>query len=175
MLRAAWSSAAAGYVCAAAILFLASARAFAAAPAAEPLPTGLALANVISDHMVLQRDLAAPVWGMDVPGEKVTVEFAGQSKTAVADEKGTWRVKLDSMPASAEPRVLTIRDSKQKVQIADVLVGDVWIGAGQSNMKWFVSESKPRSDPPLHEMAQKSYPAVRFRYSLPAQPFRTDP
>ncbi|MBM4079835.1 MAG: sialate O-acetylesterase, partial [Planctomycetes bacterium] len=94
------------------------------------------LPPAISSHMVLQRDIAAPVWGTADPGEQVTVEFAGQKKTAKADAGGKWMVKLDPMPTSAEPRVMTVTGSIQnrKSEIQNVLVGEVWVGSGQSNM-----------------------------------------
>ena len=69
--------------------------------AGDPKP-----AVVFSDHAVLQRDIAVPVWGTSDAGAEIVVEFAGQKKTAVADAKGLWRVMLDAMPASAEPREL---------------------------------------------------------------------
>ncbi len=90
------------------------------------------LPNIFSDGMVLQRDMPVPVWGWGQDGEKVSVEFNGQSKsTAVKD--GRWRVDLDPMPACATAQVLTVKGSNT-VQIKDVLVGDVWFTAGQSNM-----------------------------------------
>lgn len=91
---------------------------------------------IFTDHMVLQRNHATPVYGAADPGEKVTVEFAGQVKTAVADQNGEWKVTLDPMQASIEPRVLMVRSSldTHRLTLADVLVGDVWLCAGQSNM-----------------------------------------
>jgi sialate O-acetylesterase len=88
------------------------------------------LASVFTDHCVLQCDQPVPVWGRAEPGGEVAVEFAGQKKTAKADDGGTWRVTLDPLPASAEPRVL----SANKQTIKDVLVGEVWLCSGQSNM-----------------------------------------
>jgi sialate O-acetylesterase len=98
---------------------------------------------LISNGMVLQRDAAAPVWGWATMGETVTVEFAGAKKTATADVDGKWMVKLDPLPTSTEPRVMSIvgsSDSK-KIDIANVLVGEVWICSGQSNMEWSVKNS----------------------------------
>jgi sialate O-acetylesterase len=90
------------------------------------------LPSVFTDHLVLQRDQPVPVWGRAAPGETVTVEFAGQKKTTQADAAGKWMLKLDAMPASAEPRVL----KAGSVSIQDVLVGEVWLASGQSNMEW---------------------------------------
>lgn len=95
---------------------------------------GVKLPQIFSDHVILQRDVAVPVWGWADAGEKVTVTFAGQTKSATADEKGKWLVKLDSLPASAEPRELVVTGKDSTVKISDVLVGDVWLAGGQSNM-----------------------------------------
>jgi sialate O-acetylesterase len=92
----------------------------------------VSLPVVIANHMVLQRELATPIWGWANPGETVTVTFAGQTKTATANKAGDWAVKLDPMKASAEPRELKIND----ITLTNILVGDVWICSGQSNMEY---------------------------------------
>ena len=124
---------------------------------ATALHAEVKLSKVFNPHMVLQRGMAVPVWGTATPGEKVTVAFAGQNKTATADDKGAWSVKLDSLQASAEPRTLTIGSQK----IDDVLVGDVWVGSGQSNMDMVVS-SYTAGDPVLDEAAKQTYPQLRL-------------
>ena len=108
------------------------------APLAAVHAADLKLASVFSDHTVLQRERPVPVWGWANPGDEVTVEFAGQKKTAQADAAGKWMVTLDSLAASSQPRDLVIESGslKQKLTISDVLVGDVWLCSGQSNM-WF--------------------------------------
>jgi len=100
------------------------------------LPAELKMPAIVSDEMVLQRDLAVPVWGWADPQSEVTVEFGGQKRTAKADANGKWMVKLDPMKASCEPQVMTITSSTggQKVTIRNVLIGDVWLCSGQSNM-----------------------------------------
>lgn len=124
---------------------------------ASALQAEVKLSKVFTPHMVLQRGMAVPVWGTAAPGEKVTVSFAGQSKTATADDKGTWSVKLDALQARAEPRVLTVGDKK----IDDVLVGDVWVGSGQSNMDMTVAQYT-KDDPVLDAASQQSYPHLRL-------------
>ena len=124
---------------------------------ASALHAEVKLSKVFTPHMVLQRGMAVPVWGTAAPGEKVTVDFAGQSKTATADDKGTWSVKLDALRASAEPRTLMIGSQK----IDDVLVGDVWVGSGQSNMDMVVA-SYIKDDPVLDEAAKQTYPHLRL-------------
>ena len=113
------------------------------------LPAGLhaaelKLAAIFSDHMVLQREKPVPVWGWTEPSEPITVEFAGQKKTTVADADGKWFVKLDPLPACAEPRTLVVQSkiSKHKAEISDVLVGEVWLGSGQSNMAFLVRNAR---------------------------------
>ena len=103
---------------------------------------GLVPASVFSDNMVLQRDRPVPVWGTAAPEATVTVEFAGQSKTATADPNGKWRVKLDALAASEEPCdfVLRVADTNSLV-LTNVVVGEVWLCSGQSNMEWTVSKS----------------------------------
>ena len=95
----------------------------------------LKLPAIIGDEMVLQQQQADPVWGWDTPGTKVTVEFAGQTKTAEAGADGRWTVKLDPMPANANPQAMTIKGSTSRT-LQNVLIGEVWMCSGQSNMQW---------------------------------------
>jgi sialate O-acetylesterase len=117
----------------------------------------LKLPSVFSDHMVLQQKQAAPVWGWDTPGTNVTVSFAGQKKNAKADAGGKWTVKLDPLPANAVPATLTVKGTTQR-DINDVLVGEVWVCSGQSNMEWPVTKSW---DGDLEAMAAK-FPQIRL-------------
>ena len=130
--------------------------------------------SVFSDGMVLQHGKPVPVWGKADPGAEVTVEFAGQKKSAVATDSGKWQVHLDPMPASSEPRKMTIISSirhevrpsqsdgseaaNHKSAIGNVLIGEVWILAGQSNMGWLLSQSTGGAD----AVAQADYPWLRF-------------
>ena len=100
---------------------------------APSLHAELKLPAIISDHMVLQRNLVNPIWGWDTPGTQITVTFASQTKTAQAGTDGKWTVKLDPVPANDVPHVLTISGTGKK-EIQDVLVGEVWMCSGQSNM-----------------------------------------
>ena len=113
-------------------------------PLASLNAADLKLAAALSDHMVLQRDKPVPVWGWADAGEAITVEFAGQKKTAIADASGKWQVKLDPMKASSESRVLIVQTGKvdRKLEVTDVLVGEVWLGSGQSNMAMRVSGAR---------------------------------
>jgi len=94
----------------------------------------LTVSSVFSDHAVLQREMAVPVWGTADPGAKVTVKFRQQAKKAVAGKDGSWRVKLDALEVG-KPSAMTISDGGAKeITINDILVGEVWVGSGQSNM-----------------------------------------
>ena len=96
------------------------------------------ISGVFTEHMVLQRDKAVPVWGWTRAGETVTVEFGPQKKTVVAGPDGKWMVKLDPMPASDESRdmIVTTHNPELTTRIADVVVGEVWLASGQSNMAY---------------------------------------
>lgn len=99
-----------------------------------PAPAqNLAPAPLFTDGLVLQRDLPVAIWGTAAPGEHVTVEFAGRSKSATAGGSGDWRVTLDPLRASDTPRTLAIRGTTTH-EVRDVLVGEVWICSGQSNI-----------------------------------------
>jgi len=113
-------------------------------------------APVFADHMVLQRDMAVPVWGTADPGEEVSVKFRDQSKSTTADAQGKWMVKLDALQAGG-PDDLHIGSKK----ITDVLVGEVWIGSGQSNMAMGTAGAI-KNDPVLAQLAAQSYPTIRI-------------
>lgn len=98
------------------------------------------LASIFGNSMVLQREMPVPVWGTADAGEKVTVKFAGQSKEATADKDGKWQVTLDALKTSDQGQALTASGSNT-VALSDVLVGEVWICSGQSNMEWALRSS----------------------------------
>jgi sialate O-acetylesterase len=88
--------------------------------------------SLFSDNMVLQRDMPLPVWGMALPGETVTVTLAGHKAHATADSQGRWMAKLPAQPAGG-PFEMTIA-GKNTITLKNVLVGEVWLASGQSNM-----------------------------------------
>jgi sialate O-acetylesterase len=100
----------------------------------------LRMPAIFSDHMVLQQKQANPIWGWDQPKTEVTVIFAGLSKTAVAAADGRWTLKLDPQTADALPQSMTIKGSTEK-KIEDILIGEVWMCSGQSNMEWLLSNA----------------------------------
>ena len=117
------------------------------------------LPPVFSDHMVLQRDVAAPVWGTAAPEEEVTVSIAGQTKSTKADAKGLWRVKLD--PLKVGPALTLTVKGKNTIALKDVLVGEVWLGSGQSNMAG-TAGGYAKADEGLQKiLAGGPYPKIR--------------
>jgi sialate O-acetylesterase len=135
--------------------------ALALAAAAPPAKAGaLSLAAIFSDHMVLQRDKPVPVWGWAEPGDEVTVEFAGQRRSGNAGADGKWLVRLEPLAANTTPGTLTVASAKSggPLVVADVLVGEVWLGSGQSNMAMQVS----RADDFDREKAAADLPIVRM-------------
>ncbi len=99
----------------------------------------LELHPLFSDNAVLQQELPVPVWGTSTPGEEVVIEFAGQEKKTTVNAEGNWIAVLDPLVASAEPKNLAVSSSSGKISVENVLVGEVWIGSGQSNMAMSVS------------------------------------
>ena len=112
-------------------------------------------ANIFQDHMVLQCDRPLTIWGTAAGGEKVAVAFGDQSVETTAGDDGKWKVELKALKASTEPAVLTIGDKK----INDVLVGEVWLCSGQSNMGFTVKGVKDSAK----EIADaKNHPTIRL-------------
>ncbi|MGB0761621.1 MAG: sialate O-acetylesterase [Rubripirellula sp.] len=115
------------------------------------------LPSIISDGMVLQQQMATPIWGWADPGERVTVSINQQSKSVAADAGGKWMVKLDPMEANAEGTKLKIQGSNT-VEVKQVLVGEVWICSGQSNMEWSVANSLNAKE----EIAGADHPMIHL-------------
>ncbi len=130
------------------------------APLLELQAAELRISGVFTDHAVLQRDQPAQIWGWGDPNERVTVTFATQTKPATADANGKWMVKLDPMPASAEGRDLVVQSTNKDRQskISDVLVGDVWLCSGQSNMHFRMKTVENAEK----EIAAADHPNLRF-------------
>ena len=98
------------------------------------------LGSPFADHMVLQRERPIAIWGWSAAGETVRVSFAGETKSATADVDGKWSLNLDSLPASTEPRSLVVTGMQgHRLEVKDILVGEVWLGSGQSNMAMTVA------------------------------------
>ena len=132
-----------------------------------PLLAEVKLASPFTSHMVLQREMKVPVWGTAEVGEQITVEFAGQTKSATAGTDGRWRVDLDPLTTSAEGRGFAVTGTKSTalLKLDDVLVGEVWLGSGQSNMVFPVSAARASYAGLLNEaeeIAAAKYPLIRM-------------
>ena len=128
-----------------------------AALSAAGANANVSLPDVISEAMVLQQGQAVPIWGKADPGEVVTVRFAGQSKKAIAAMDGTWRVKLNPMRANATPATMII-SGRNNIELKDILVGEVWLVSGQSNMQRLLSET----DNGEAAIAAANHPLIRL-------------
>jgi sialate O-acetylesterase len=124
--------------------------------ALSPLYAEVKLPTFFADHMVLQRDMPVPVWGTAIPGESVTVTAGTGSATAQTGQDGTWIVRLAPMKASATPMELKVAGSNA-ITVHDVLVGDVWVCAGQSNMAVPMTEASTFKE----EQPQADHPQLR--------------
>lgn len=126
------------------------------------------LASPFTSHMVLQRDTSVPVWGTADFGEQVTVEFAGQKSSTTAGEDGNWKLTLAALTASADGRNFIVRGSKteQPIELSDVLVGEVWLASGQSNMDFTVAKTDKYYfagvNNEAEEVAAANHPLVRM-------------
>ena len=114
------------------------------------------LPNILTSHMVLQQGAVCPIWGWDTPGTTVAVTFAGQSHTAKTNADGRWQVNLTALKANAKGAPLTVKGSST-LKLDDVLVGEVWLCSGQSNMEWPVRASAN----PQEEIANAKHPLIR--------------
>jgi sialate O-acetylesterase len=133
----------------------------------EPPGTGaraatLTVPTLIGSHMVLQREMPDPIWGMATPGATVTVRFNGQAPSTTAAADGTWRLSLAPMPATTSPGWLSITSGPSRLAFRDVQVGEVWGCGGQSNMNlslvYSAGGSAAAADAPNHDIRLFSAP-----------------
>ncbi|MEI9955935.1 MAG: sialate O-acetylesterase [Ferruginibacter sp.] len=96
----------------------------------------LSLPKIIANNMILQRNQQVPIWGYAKAGDVITVAFNKQEKKITADNSGNWKIMLDAMPASATPQKLIIATANEKIELNNILVGEVWLCSGQSNMEY---------------------------------------
>ncbi|MBY0232463.1 MAG: sialate O-acetylesterase [Gemmataceae bacterium] len=129
---------------------------------AAPCRADVKLPTVFGDHMVLQRDKKLVVWGWAGLGEKVSVTFSGVTENVAADAKGAWAVELPASKANDKGQELVVKGEKNTVTIKDVLVGDVWVGSGQSNMEWSLRISGDAKE----NIAAADHPLIRL-YHVP--------
>ena len=117
----------------------------------------LRLPALFADHMVLQRDQPIPVWGWAAPESKIVVSLGNQKADAVADAKGRWSATLPERKAGG-PFTLGVKSGKESKAFSDVLVGEVWLCTGQSNMYWSVKQTTASAS----EIANAKYPDIRL-------------
>jgi sialate O-acetylesterase len=115
------------------------------------------LARIFSDHVVLQRQKPIPVWGWANPAETVSVSLAGQTQTVQANAMGKWTVTFAPMEASGAPLELKVASKSGNLSVKDVLIGEVWLCSGQSNMEWSVKQA----DNFVAEKQNADYPQIR--------------
>ena len=118
----------------------------------------LRLPNIFGDKMVLQRGKPVRIWGWAKAGAEVKAQFGGQNKSAKADGKGKWMLQLDKLSTSFKGHELVVTSGKEKITFTDILVGEVWVCGGQSNMEWSLRASR---DSDL-EVASADSPHIRF-------------
>ncbi len=119
---------------------------------------GLCVSNVFQTNMVLQRDKPLNIWGWAEPGEEVSVSFAGQQVNATAATNRTWQVTLPPLPANGTPQTMTISGNSQTLTLENILIGDVWILGGQSNMEFELS----KVDDGELEIVSAHFPQIRL-------------
>lgn len=129
------------------------------------------VAEVFTSNMVIQQQKNIIVWGKADAGEKVNVRLGSQNQTVTADAQGKWSVALKPMNASMKPLVMTIKSKQNKILLKNLLIGEVWLASGQSNMEYSMHEhlkyKKPKKGDPdrlLHEWEQARNENIRVLY-----------
>ncbi|HRX94440.1 MAG TPA: hypothetical protein P5158_10000, partial [Chitinophagaceae bacterium] len=118
----------------------------------------LRVAPVFSDNMVLQRDKPVHFWGKGIPGKTITISFAKSIKKVTVKIDSSWSVYFNKQVANTKPQSVIIRSSEEKIELKNILIGDIWICSGQSNMEWTMQRE-------MHWKEEKNFanqPLVRF-------------
>ena len=124
----------------------------------------LQLAKVFSDHMVLQRDQPVHFWGKGIPGKQVLISFSNHQKEFVVKADSSWSIYFKKQKANSVPQSIQIKSGHESIELKNILVGDVWICSGQSNMEWPMSREMHFKD----EMKNANQPLIRFYNPPPA-------
>ena len=125
---------------------------------AEEKSTRGLLHSLFQNNMILQRSKPIDIWGWTKPGIKITVAFAGKTVKGTANKDGLWKVTLPAMEAKSTPSTLAVTGDGQEIKLTNILIGDVWILGGQSNMQWPIS----RVDNGNIEVASANFPEIRL-------------
>ena len=126
-----------------------------------PTPA-LRLPMIFGDNMVLQAGRDTPVWGWASPGETIEVRIGAFGAETTADREGRWTARFANLRETGEPTTLVVKGAESMLTFRNVLIGDVWVGSGQSNMEWRVAGALQ----PDKEIAEANYPRIRF-FSAP--------
>jgi len=119
---------------------------------------GFYLHNLFQSNMVMQRAKPVDVWGWSTPGDTIRVAFAGKTATTTAGEDRNWKVTLPAMEASSEPATMTIEGQDGKVALENILIGDIWVLGGQSNMQWGIGAANEGN----LEVVSANFPNIRM-------------
>lgn len=125
---------------------------------------GLCVHNLFQSNMVVQRDKPISIWGWADPNEKITVQFGQATGTSSVAADRSWKVELPAMPASSESRTIKVHGSRDTIELTNILVGDVWVLAGQSNMEF---ELHKLEEGPL-EIVSANFDQIRL-FTVPQQ------
>lgn len=125
--------------------------------AATPVTAEVTVSNLFTDHMVLQRDVPVVVWGNASAAEQVSIVLAGKTETTEADDDGRWQAQLPPLSVGSGPHTLVI-EASNRIEIKDILIGEVWVCSGQSNMAFSVSAA---NDPDLESLSA-NFPKIRI-------------
>ncbi len=132
-----------------------------------PVQADVRLPEVISNNMVLQKDIPLPIWGWADAGEEVTVTLGDSSVKSTADGAGKWMVTLPAVKTAGGPHEMTVK-GKNEIKVSNILIGEVWAGSGQSNMQWNVAQSINGQQ----EIASANFPKIRL-FMIPLIPSGT--
>jgi len=140
----------------------------------------LVLSSMFTNHMVLQRGMRDPVWGWAAPGVQITIRFAGQSITTRVRSNGRWETHLAPLPPSALPQNMDVSDGKHTIILHDILVGDVWLCSGQSNMQypmagWFHRTNLVKALAAANHQTLRLYHVPMIASMFAGRPHRTAP
>lgn len=128
----------------------------------------ITLPKIIGDNMVLQRNKPVAIWGNASTGERITIRFDQQTKTTVADNSGNWKIELNAMAASDKSAVMTISGANETISLKNILVGEVWLCSGQSNMEYtmmketkFANAQRSKGIDSI-QLKRENYPDIRL-------------
>jgi sialate O-acetylesterase len=131
---------------------------------ASPIRAEVTLPAIYGDHMVLQEGVSLPIRGKADPGETVTVTVGSEKATATADAQGQWRAILPPLPAGGAPVTVMVQGAKKTLTLSDVLIGEVWLCSGQSNMQFGIGNDARKDE----AIAQATDPGLRL-FVVPQQ------